>query len=432
MDGEPKEEDKNQVVDASGSDSEEEEEEISKDELNEGLLTACRENDMENVLFYLGKRDTNPLFEKDGWTPLLWAACNGNEEIVKELMKKGVHEPYEHGKTDDMGDQKADEETQDPFVKPKDARKVGRYTPLHWASYKGHYKIVCKFLKGKLSPLDIDMYGNTAVHQAAAAGEIKVLECFLMRGVDVDVKNARLHTPLDLATEPKTKELINKASKTTHCANKTCSSRFDFKNIRYFCNASAKFYCKKCSMIDWAFEDWTSEEQERPICRSHAVDKQVKAHEKELAAAMDKQEYEELDKALGKCTGIDIDVKLLHNAGEMHKRLKQELKMKTFLAAKDHHDNYKDIKKDVERINNMVQEAEEQEIKLDSNLVAQVNAFTSRLISERNLRKQRDLFIEGISSCDQSKVDKLQGLIDDASKNAVETEYIQHASKLTG
>jgi ankyrin repeat protein len=49
------------------------------------------------------------------------------------------------------------------------------------------------------------MYGNTAVHQAAASGNLKVLECFLSQGVDVDVKNARGHTPMDLATEPSTR-----------------------------------------------------------------------------------------------------------------------------------------------------------------------------------------------------------------------------------
>lgn len=64
--------------------------------------------------------------------------------------------------------------------------------------------------------------------------------------------------------------------------------------------------------------------------------------------------------------------------------------------------------------------------------MAEVNNFTSRLISERNLRKQRDLFIESISTCDQEKVDKLQGLIDDAQKNQVETPYINEASTLTG
>jgi ankyrin repeat protein len=56
-----------------------------------------------------------------------------------------------------------------------------------------------------MSPLDIDMHGNTAVHQAAASGEKKVLECFLSRGVDVDSRNARGHTPMDLATQPDVK-----------------------------------------------------------------------------------------------------------------------------------------------------------------------------------------------------------------------------------
>ena len=85
-----------------------------------------------------------------------------------------------------------------------------------------------------MSPLDIDMYGNTAVHQAAASGKLEVLECFLSRGVDVDVKNARGHSPLDLATEPSTKKLIEKATKTKKCEK--CKEKFDFKNIRFYCS----------------------------------------------------------------------------------------------------------------------------------------------------------------------------------------------------
>jgi len=37
---------------------------------------------------------------------------------------------------------------------------------------------------------------------------------------------------------------------------------------------------------------------------------------------------------------------------------------------------------------------------MDQSMIEEVNNFTSRLISERNLRKQRDLYIEGISSSD--------------------------------
>lgn len=89
-----------------------------------------------------------------------------------------------------------------------------------------------------MNPLDIDMYGNTAVHQAAAAGNYSVIQAFLSLGYDVEVKNARLHTPMDLVTEPSTKNLIRKAINTKKCENKDCSSKFDFKNIRFYCSQS--------------------------------------------------------------------------------------------------------------------------------------------------------------------------------------------------
>jgi len=152
-----------------------------------------------------------------------------------------------------------------------DARKFGRYTPLHWASYKGHLQMVWLLLKLGMSPLDIDMYGNSSVHQAAASGNLAVLQCYLSRGVDVDMKNSRGHSPLDLSTEEKTKELILKATKTKACENKECKSKFDFKNIRYYCEVSKKFFCKNCSITLWVYESHESEEKERPVCRSQQV-----------------------------------------------------------------------------------------------------------------------------------------------------------------
>ena len=151
-------------------DSDEEEEEREKytqEERDDFLLTACRENNNEQVLEQLEAK-ANPLYEKEGWNPLLWAACNGNEDIVRMLIKRNACAPYLNQKSgggdeDNKDDGDADEDF-DPFVKPKDARKYGKYTPLHWASYKGFYKVVWILLKEKMSPLDIDMYGNTAVH----------------------------------------------------------------------------------------------------------------------------------------------------------------------------------------------------------------------------------------------------------------------------
>ena len=194
---------------------------------------------------------------------------------------------------------------------------------MHWASYKGFYKIVWILLKKGMSPLDIDMYGNSAVHQAAASGNMTVLKCYLSRGVDVDMKNARGHSPLDLTTEPETKKLITRATKTEKC--ETCKSKFDFKNIRYFCESSAKFYCKDCSHVFWVYENHDSLEKERPVCRSKAVYNKVKDHEKKLAEAVEANEFYTIDKALKSCQGIDIDVKLKRKATVLHEKLHHEL-----------------------------------------------------------------------------------------------------------
>ena len=53
------------------------------------------------------------------------------------------------------------------------------------------------------------------------------------------------------------------------------------------------------------------------------------------------------------------------------------------------------------------------------------------MISERNLRKQRDLFSEIINTCNQEKVDKLQNLIQIANQNQVEQKYIESAEILS-
>lgn len=186
-----------------------------------------------------------------------------------------------------------------------------------------------------------------------------------------------------------------------------------------------------CSTTGWVFEHHDSENEERPICRSHPVSAQIKKHENELLAAIESGNFDALDKALTSCAGVDIDVKRRHEAQIMHKKLDHELKIKQFLNQHDHHDNYKHIRKDVQTVNDMLAAATDEGVNVDSHLVQKVNQFTSRLISERNLRKQRDLYIESIASSDKTHVDKLQGLIDNAKQNQVETEYVAHAETLT-
>lgn len=255
---------------ASDNSDDEDRIELSQEERDSMLLAAVKENNYEQVEELLLKQ-ANPSTEKDGWNPLLWASCNGNEDIVRLLIKNNAHTSYINQQLDMESQEKNNDDSEhgDPFVKPKDAQKVGKYTPMHWASYKGHIKVVWILLKAGISPLEIDMHGNTSVHQAASDEKgIKVLKCFLSQGCDIGLKNARGHTPLDLATTEDTRILINKAFQTQKCTGKNCNnSKFDFKNIRYYCESCTNFFCLKCSTRQLVFEDKDSEVQERPICR---------------------------------------------------------------------------------------------------------------------------------------------------------------------
>ena len=71
------------------------EEEFNPEKATEKLIKACKVNNLEEVRFAVSK-NAIPTEEKDGWSPLLWAACNGNEDIVRELIAHGACTPYLH------------------------------------------------------------------------------------------------------------------------------------------------------------------------------------------------------------------------------------------------------------------------------------------------------------------------------------------------
>ena len=183
MEGEAKpEEPKAEGAPAEESDEESGEDEMDPEELKTEILTACRENNQERVEELLQEKNCDVVFEHDGWSPILWAACNGNEDIVRMLIAKNACAPYMNQNKqlqEGAGENNQDGEEHNPFVKQPDPKKFGKYTPLHWASYKGFYKVTWLLLKVGMSPLDVEQYGNTAVHQAAASKSIDVLKCFL-------------------------------------------------------------------------------------------------------------------------------------------------------------------------------------------------------------------------------------------------------------
>lgn len=155
------------------------------------------------------------------------------------------------------------------------------------------------------------MHGNTSVHQAASSGFDDVLKCFLSFGTDVERPNARLHTPLDLATNPSTRALMQKALNTNKCKGTLCGHiTFDFVNIRYFCDACEDFFCAKCSTRSWVYEHKGATTKERPVCRCDACANVIVKYENELQSAINQHEFHVVQGVLNaiKEDEIDIDV----------------------------------------------------------------------------------------------------------------------------
>lgn len=89
---------------ADGSEEEETEEEVSQEQLDLDLLQASKDNNIEAVNESL-ERGANPQFRKDGWSSLLWAACNGNEDLVRILINKDAGAEYLNRPPSDVEDE---------------------------------------------------------------------------------------------------------------------------------------------------------------------------------------------------------------------------------------------------------------------------------------------------------------------------------------
>ena len=104
-------------------------------------MTAVKENDFEGVQESI-KLGADVNTEEASWNPILWAACNGNEDIVRLLIKNQAHLKYREQDENENQADGEDAEEVDNFKAVPDPAKTGRHTPMHWASYHGHCKVV--------------------------------------------------------------------------------------------------------------------------------------------------------------------------------------------------------------------------------------------------------------------------------------------------
>ena len=194
--------------DDEGGSGNESEEEVPQEEKDQELFNAAKRGDLVHCKTSLENGASATHTGGDGWTPLLWASCNGHVNVAELLIGAPYNagDPYVargqgsaggfgiRGTATASGDEeeeegKGNDGNGSSSESTSSTSKEVLNSPLHWASFKGHLHIVWALLKIGVSPYDTDSCGNTSLHLAATGGSFQVLKCLMSEGFDLSQKN---------------------------------------------------------------------------------------------------------------------------------------------------------------------------------------------------------------------------------------------------
>lgn len=373
------------------------------------------------------------------WTPLQWAVVNGHSEVVKILCEKHdaiktknilVVEQEATKKVEEVKDYKKNE-FDDIFKKPPNSSFLGKYNPLHWAAYKGYSQIASLLIKFDYDPLEIDNVGNTSIHQAAASNNVDVFKIFMGLGLDLEIKNDRGHTPSDLTANKTIKNLIHKSMSVKSC--QLCPKTFDFFNKRYFCATNEEVICKNCCVSEFYYENVNSKEKDIMECRCKTCYSLVQEVEANIKNALKSNDLNQITKSFNeinemKQKGIKMCCKLAVEIEININRLEREKKIFEHLNSLKQVENHKTIEKSVFLLEEMIKNAKESNIELDTQVIEKCYNEKSRLLAEKELRKVLSNLTVDLSSYDNLK--NLDEKIQTSINSGVEEKYTQEGEEL--
>jgi len=146
--------------------------------------------------------------DHNGNTPLMWAASQGNEQLVEALLDQGAL----------VNMQNFVGETALYIAAARGFDRIcallienggdGRYstidgaTPVHIAAASGHLEVIKTLISKGAFINVVDEEGDCALHYAIREGQRAAIELLVKHfGADASIKNEDLESPLDLAIE---------------------------------------------------------------------------------------------------------------------------------------------------------------------------------------------------------------------------------------
>jgi ankyrin repeat protein len=358
------------------------------------------------------------------WTGMMYAVINNHIEVVKLLLEKEATLPKQIKEEEKLTD-----DNRDPFVKPLDSSSYGKYTPIHWAAYKSNILIASLLLKYNHDPLQIDTGGNSALQQAAASNNLEIFKLFMGLGLDLEMKNSRNHSAIDLTSNEDIRKLIQNALSIKLC--QICSKMFSFHNKRYLCYVNEEIVCKDCCSSGFYYSDLQASEKNVLERRCNNCSKTINQAEAELNHAIRDGDLNDLREVFNyiNTEKIKICVKLRQDAVLNIERLERENKIKDHINGLKVVSDHKIIEKSVYVLDQMLKEAQERNINLEVEVIQNAYLEKNRLLAERDLRK-----LLSNLTIDQSSPENLQELIEkltNAQLCKVSDEYCSVAVDLS-
>lgn len=133
-----------------------------------------------------------------------WAAKHGNAKLVKRIIDNGGSQAYKDYRKSLLAFEAGEE------VEEVENEQLTKNTPLLWASYAGHLRVVWLLLADGYSPDDMDDMDNNCLHVAAAAGHRDVLQVLVNDGGNPFALNIYRNMPINVTTNPECREILSK------------------------------------------------------------------------------------------------------------------------------------------------------------------------------------------------------------------------------